>query len=111
MFASTVPIYYTTRTAEYYTEAPKYNSAMSYIIKTDAAKYYIASTSYTTTVSSYIVEPKYFTEAPIITAYATLSYYTEAANSYSPRVTTLLRHLNITPKPTLLQLTTGTFLN
>jgi hypothetical protein len=75
--------YYTTKTVEYYTEAPKNYSAPSYIIKTEAAKYYVASTSYTIAVSSYFVEPKYFTEARITTTYATLSYYTESPKSYS----------------------------
>ncbi|XP_046449068.1 uncharacterized protein LOC124198312 [Daphnia pulex] len=71
-------------TVENYTEVPKYYSAPSYTTLTEAAKYYVASTFYTTfyttAAPSYYAEPKYYTEDPVCytATYATLCYYTEA---------------------------------
>jgi hypothetical protein len=67
-------------TVEKYTEVPKYYSAPSYTTLNEAAKYYVASTFYTTAAPSYYAEPKYCTEVPVYytTTYATLCYYTEA---------------------------------
>jgi hypothetical protein len=134
------PEYYTTTCASpsHYTEAPKYYSAPSYTTTTETAKYYAVPTNYTAAAPSYYVEPEYYTEAPVYytTTYATPSYYTETPKYYNTKApeyctttyaaptnytevpkyysipcTTTLRHLNITPHPTLLQLTTGTLLN
>ncbi|XP_046450629.1 mucin-12-like [Daphnia pulex] len=67
-------------TVENFTEVPKYYSAPSYTTLTEAAKYYVALTFYTTAAPSYYAEPKYYTEDPVCytTTYATLCYYTEA---------------------------------
>jgi hypothetical protein len=67
-------------TVENYTEVTKNYSAPSYTTPTEAAKYYVASTFYTTAAPSYYAEPKYYTEDPVCytTTYATLCYYTEA---------------------------------
>ncbi len=134
------PEYYTTTWASssHYTETPKYYSAPSYTTTTETAKYHAAPTYYTAAAApSYYVEPEYYTEAPV-TPQPTLHLATTPRHlsttlpshlSIIPlltllrpttpklrsitlfRVTTPLRHLNITLHPTLLQRTTGTFLN
>jgi hypothetical protein len=133
------PEYYTTTWASssHYTETPKYYSAPSYTTTTETAKYYVVPTYYTAAAPSYYVEPEYYTEAPV-TPQPTLHLATTPRHlsttlprhlSIIPlltllrpttpklrsitlfRVTTPLRHLNITLHPTLLQRTTGTFLN
>jgi hypothetical protein len=135
-YTNKAPEYYPTSCASpsLYTEAPKYYSALSYTTTTEAAKYYAAATYYTAAAPSYYDESEYYTLASVYytTTYATprplcttlpthlsiitlltlLRPTTPKFRSITPsRVTTPLRHLNITPHLTLLQLTTGTLLN
>jgi hypothetical protein len=109
-------------TVEKYTEVPKYYSAPSYTTLNEAAKY-LRSLNFLHNCCPFVLR---WTEILHLSLsllllrrdLSTMSLHTMLRPT-TPKlrsvtllpVTTPLRHLNVTPRPTLLQLTTGRFLS